>query len=1257
MSTAEELEKLKEPGKFELLATAVLCKAERNYRGILHSGLNAQSQPIKSPVDGFCRVSDSYPPHFILVEHTVEVTLEKKWLFDHRTVKPAVKARKKRLSESDDGDLLKAGRLAQQIKAELPDAKFTVVLTTNQGLKPDFCLKVEKKAEELGVSVDFWDRSRIARFLDAEPEGQWLRKEYLGLDAEILSEPLLRDLCCKSLNEYQKQFLTSPDRWVSRQIDQKAEAAIENQSCSIHLLVGNSGSGKSAAAYQAGKKYLEAGGYSLWLSENTLTVSDSLTSALDKALHDLCPSLMPDAGETALRLLKGRKRILLIGDDVNRTSSPAALLQKLVNWSKPLSSSDSDAKAAPSKHLLMCPAWSDIVRSVTPDVDKTPWISSIFVGTMTLEEGLEAVQDAVSSVDLELTNLEASILAEKLGNDPVLIGFFASLVTDVQPNELNQLAENVVDSFINRAIEDVSRTGALLSGEYRSALLSLTTQMLQRRKFNPLLTEIKAWFGNTSEEWSALRDLTKHGKLCRDEENRLIFRHDRLREALLIESMGQLLNDATEPLDIFWEPYYAEIIGQAIVQYPQSEEFLEELCDRIPLALIEAMRYINPFSDDHHQKIIHRIQKWINANTESNNIPRSMLSAISVKLVEIDSPFVLEITKLLSEERLTLLARLRNGCAISGIKLCIHQNRRFFAPCSDSLRDQVLEHVKHRYKEKISIEIKQVMTSTESTDEIRAGALTLIGFLGLSNFEEEIAICWQCLEDRKIIIPMALWAAIKCSGLSSLQTLDNLFIYWSKLSSDQDKDSISQQNWFIARLSGALGGKLEAHIISHLIQQAKKHENLKIYIMRILDMVDTPDAVEFVVNSMTEIQQSLPELNQVFTYGIRLQDIWGESSQEKKQLSQKSLEKLQSIWENSENNNCLKYNAFFLWLLCATTKHLKNLQRVSHDSTLFKQAIYKRLELGDFSAVQKLVYVLSCEPVADSSIYWYWFAKLHHVWCPELMDVIDQYINAVKYDFPQDFAEVSIYQLSEKQLNTHDYIADLLLRIPKKDAETLLIKYWNYFKYTFLYVDAALMIGTPKCLAIIRDSIVNRPPSVGVLSHIGSYSIHAEFSDRINRSYLNRLLTYLKYLEKDELEIIAIICQRLSIPDWGRKHLIKYMTLQSQERFYPSDETLIQNLDNLSQKNNLELRVSYWLGDLHGKQIPKRQILDVIDKLLDFTMTLERFKAVALCIGTIGTRSDNSLAILDKFEIDNLSDEISNIKASTQFDVYRRTLD
>jgi hypothetical protein len=1259
LSTAEEAEKLKEPGKFELLATAVLCKAERDYRAILHSGLNAQGQPIKSPVDGFCRVPNSTPPHFVLVEHTVEDNLEKKWLFDHRLVKPAEKGRKKQLSDSDDGDLLKAGRLAQQIKAEFPEARFTVVLTTNQGLKPDFCLKVEKKAEELGVLVDFWDRSRIARFLDTESEGQWLRKEYLGLDAEMLSESLLRDLCYKSLNGYRKQFLTSPEQWVSRQIYQQVENEIDNQSHSIQLLIGNSGSGKSATAYQIGEKHLETGGYSLWLSENVLANSDSLTIALDRALHDLCPSLMLDAGDAALRLLKSRERLLLIADDVNRTSSPVNLLQKLVNWSKPVSSGESDTKSIPSRHLFVCPVWSDIARLVTPDIDKTPWISSVYIGTMTPEEGLEAVQNAFT--DAELTSAEAGTLAEKLGNDPILIGLFADLVLSTEPDEPDQVAENVTDNFINRAVEEVSRTGDLLVDEYRSALSNLAAHMLQQRKLNPSLIQLKEWLSNSSNEMKALRQLVKHGKLCRIEKEKLVFRHDRLREALLVKSMGQLLNNATEPLDIFWEPYYAEIIGQAIVRYPQSEAFLKELCDRLPLALVEAIKYIKLSSDSYHQRIIHQIQQWINTDLSLNKVPQSLLDAIAAKLVEVDSSLVLEITKLLCEDRLTLLANLRNGCTMSGIKLCTLQNKRSFAPwINDNLRDQILEHTKHRHGEKISAELRQIMTSTTSTDELRASALTLVGFLELSNFEEEIAICWQLIEEKKIILLMALWAAIKCCSSKSMQILDNLLLYWSELSDIQGETGISQQNWFVDKLSGSFRGKLQTHIIEQLIQQAKKHKVLKIHIMRILDRIDTPDAVEFIVNSMTEIQKEASGKNNIFAYEIRLQDVWGTSSSEQKQLSQTSLEALQSIWKNLGNDACLRYNAFFFWSLCATTKHLSELREIPSNSNLFKQAICKRLELEDFGVIPDLIYILSDDSASSSYYnYWYWLDKIHRVWCPELMDLVDKYIDKVKHEFPKEFTENSINKLSEKQLNTHDYIADLLLRVPEKDAEDLLVKYWDYFKYTFLYVDVALIISTPKCLEIVRDSIIHRPPAAEILNHLGYYSIRSEFSQRINKFYLNRLLPYLKYLEPDELDQIANICVSLNIPGWGREHLIKYMALQSQERFYPSDETLIQQLDKFSQSHDSSIRshISYWLKNLQRMDVKKDQILNVISTWLDCELTLKRFKIAALCIEIVGSRSDHSLSILDRYKIDSLFNDLSKIKASTQFSIYRRTLD
>ena len=194
MNTSEELEKLIDANKFEHLAASVLRKAEKDYRALIDDGNNSKGQAVKFPVDGSCQVLNSSPAHFVLFQHTIANDLEKKWLADHRTVKPSAKGRKKKLSESADGDLLKAERIAQQIKADFPEAKFTVVLVTNQRLKLDLRLKVWGKAKELGVNVDFWEQSRIADFLDTEPEGQLIRNIFFGFDIDLSSESLLRKI-------------------------------------------------------------------------------------------------------------------------------------------------------------------------------------------------------------------------------------------------------------------------------------------------------------------------------------------------------------------------------------------------------------------------------------------------------------------------------------------------------------------------------------------------------------------------------------------------------------------------------------------------------------------------------------------------------------------------------------------------------------------------------------------------------------------------------------------------------------------------------------------------------------------------------------------------------------------------------------------------------------------------------------------------------------------------------------------------------
>jgi len=56
MNTVERLEAMTDEGEFELLATAILAKANPLYASVLHLGINASGKTIPSPIDGFCLV-------------------------------------------------------------------------------------------------------------------------------------------------------------------------------------------------------------------------------------------------------------------------------------------------------------------------------------------------------------------------------------------------------------------------------------------------------------------------------------------------------------------------------------------------------------------------------------------------------------------------------------------------------------------------------------------------------------------------------------------------------------------------------------------------------------------------------------------------------------------------------------------------------------------------------------------------------------------------------------------------------------------------------------------------------------------------------------------------------------------------------------------------------------------------------------------------------------------------------------------------
>src|SRR5579871_1638596 len=242
MTTAEHLEAMTDAGKFERLATAVIRLSSTEYSAIVHLGMNASGDTVTSPTDGFARVPNSAPPRFLMVAHTItdRNNLKDKWLHDHLLVKPRKTQDRKTAppGPSDDGDLIKAGRLATELRKQHSDACFTVLLSSNQRLSEEIMTAVYEKAAELKVGVDFFEQSRIAELLDIKPEGQWLRREYLGVDVDLVSKPLMRELAQKSREQYvQDIFAPAPGMWVDREAARCTVGALQTPGVAFIPLV------------------------------------------------------------------------------------------------------------------------------------------------------------------------------------------------------------------------------------------------------------------------------------------------------------------------------------------------------------------------------------------------------------------------------------------------------------------------------------------------------------------------------------------------------------------------------------------------------------------------------------------------------------------------------------------------------------------------------------------------------------------------------------------------------------------------------------------------------------------------------------------------------------------------------------------------------------------------------------------------------------------------------------------------------------
>jgi len=1250
MTTAEAIEGMTDAGEFEILATRVLRLINDDCRLIEHMGVNAAGKTIKNSLDAFCNVPGVDPPRFVMAAFTTYKIdlLERKWLFDHS----AENNTKNKLSAADDGDLIKTSQRADELRKDYPGAIFVIHLCTNKQPNDQLISKVIKRGQELNLEVRFLTRSILRDFLDTDPNGQWLRKEHLGIQADRLSSQLLHELSAKSLQQYGKEFLTPPEAFIETSSEHALGSSLV-PSQSICVVTGASGSGKSVSCYQVLRNHLAEGGVGLWIPGETAALATSLEEAIGLTLSSLHPMIEKTAGAVALGLGSLSQRLVVVVDDINRAGSPSETLKKLLSWGRP---SSDDSTSFPFDILV--PAWDIFWAPLDQQFKTKSWLARITVNKMEKSEALACLAATLGPRIKQFADADQRQIVEALGHDPILIALYADSVPDNTGIHPPALAHEVINRFVQMVEAEATISAGHLQGEYDQALIRLASCMLNQKDLYPLWNDVQQWL--LANEVQVIRELARLGKVCRvtgrESENRFEFRHDRILEHFLVCALQPMLANLESNEDVLADPFYASFVGRALVLNQPSDELLRWIQQHAPLALISSLRFLPDLQNGIVESIVAAATHWLESASNDRSTPPVVLFEAYRLLEGTDTPHLLDVTKSLARHRLLARARLANGDAVAGA-VEFSETRRFAPTVNDRGLDAVLSRAIHRHKQRLIADCAKMLQRENLTEADRRGALVLAGFIADTALAAPIRTAWDLATDKSSVLLSALWAGFRCAASDPASVLDDMMAAWAALPDNDAGRGLSKRTSIAQELKFAAWRGISEPVLNYLITKAKTEKALRGSVAFTLESLDHPLAVKFIVEEAAEIERQIKGTNKYSPWLMTLSGYWNPTNETRgKRLSPESVQAIRSCWESETDDTQLRKTAFKFWV--RVVEDMDVLRSIPADHPQFENVLERRARLGDIYAIPLIKPLI----VTDQD----WFRVISKIWTEQFRDVLDGALLSLKTHTPTDYTG----GISDK----HYMLAELLRDIPASEAQPFLMKHWDHLKFSKLFVQVALYIGLPECVALATEAIVGYPRSVDPFEYLdslfGFFTIG--LMNRVELRHLKVLLPYLEKLSDITLSCMAEFCERRGNRDWGRAHLkpefdrrraqLPQVTRENQthieriaRRHFPSDADLLQELDWIEQqKDHYYGHLYYWSEEFERRQDDHSRWQYILDEWLARNPTAERFRLFADAILEQGTRSD--IDLLYKHVISGDTNEIERLQANARFGIMRRSL-
>jgi hypothetical protein len=1121
VTTAEALDGMTDESAFELLSVRSLRELEPDCHSLVHVGMNSQGKTIRSPIDGFCLVPNSTPPRYVMVAATTtsSKSLKSKWLTEGKTTKPksarqSKGPKKSKILKSEPGDVPKAILESSQVRADLPSATFVLYLATNRSITKDLMLEAEAAGKADGWEVRFLEQSRLRDFLDTTSIGHWLRQKHLGIDSDLISISLLQDLSEKNISQYANDIILFEHQFlVETESERRAHEELINPNFRLHLLIGDSGVGKSTAALMLLKKHCALGKPGLWISAEMLDRASSLNTALEIALKSQMPSLRSGTGQDVFPQLRDDEPLLLVFDDINRSSSPINLLRKVVGWLRPLTEKK-DGRDLLRNIRVICPLWQAHWASLQSSLESVGWIRSVTVKAFTRVESIKSLQSALPA----RSEHDLRQFASALHDDPILIGLFNSYFSTRQQEASLAACSDVIGTFMRERLSEIASTLNEPAILIESTLKKLATSLVVNRELRPLWNTVEAWFKDDRDGLQRLKQLAVQGHLARivDRSGSLIweFRHDRLMGHYVVDAIVELLKGTDAKRQGVFDPYFVPYLGQAVSALRPTDALLGEITRERPASLVASLRYMRINHSEAPPAVVDAARGWL---IDSSRMAAEWQDSVRL-LEEVATPFTIALTTPRKSERAFWHARFRNGDVLSGaLILC----REFFPRTHFVWLETMIADAISTSRTQFVASLRSLLTSESISPDMKEGGLLLAGYLGEPSLVREIVALWENStvtgKARRDLLLCSLWAVLRSANGDLDSSVGILMREVNSLDdSTSENHHISERGGVLEELSHAGRHGYPSSVLQYLAKVATD-EDLRWTVMQILDHVDHPIAVASMVRALGFLEHRAHESGGFNPYTSFWRENW-DGTRGRSTLSQESLATVRRLWEDRTETSWVRSYAFSLW--SRLVPDLSALRTAQPDDPYFLTAVWHRVEMGDLTATDAYLKILEQKP--------FWIGELAHIWNPSLRPLLDGRLKQLKS------SEMSVD-------SNEDYALSGVLRdIPTSDAEDILAQHWDYLKRRHHFVQVALYVATERTRALAAEALQewtgNEDPFEHVDRTFGFFTYG--LSDRLTLRHLQSLLPYVDRLSARVLEHMVEFCGRSGNREFAITNLI-----------------------------------------------------------------------------------------------------------------------